>query len=59
MRQLVMMLARFAVFMALRERQRDPEHGGLSGGPCQCETCQWGRGIEAEADAAFGQEWRP
>lgn len=58
MRQLVMLLARFAVFMALRERQRDMHHG-LDPRSCRCESCQWVRGIEAEADAAFGQEWRP
>lgn len=53
-----MMLARFAVWSLLRERSRDPGHG-VSERTCVCETCCWGRGIEAEADTAFGLEWRP
>ena len=58
MRNLIMMLARFAVWVALRERNRHPSHG-LGARACLCEACCWGRGIEAEADAAFGTEWRP
>ena len=59
MRTIVMMLCRFAVWHLLRERERDLDHS-LDPKTCLCQCCQWGRGIEAEADAAFGpQEWRP
>jgi hypothetical protein len=44
-----MLLCRLAVWQLTREAPH---------GDCTCEPCQWRRGVEAEADAAFGREWR-
>ena len=53
-----MMLARFAVVLAVREAARSKGHSN-NAEYCHCVNCQWRNGIEAEADAAFGKEWRP
>ena len=56
---LVGTLARFAVFMARREAERDPTHRSdpRDSRDCMCDVCGWVRGIEADADDAL-EKWR-